>query len=180
MSDDKLNPIHPGEVLLEEFLKPMQLSQYRLAKDIGVPARRVNEIVLGKRGITTDTALRFSRYLGTSDRFWLDLQVRVVLETERDRTKVEPWRAGIEASADSEGSPNPQQVEQALAKLGPQFPRNGKMCWEFNRICEHADLCYSRNADAAVGYRVKGHRVTEEEIERATRPDVAEVADFGG
>ena len=81
----KLPPIHPGEVLLSEFLEPNGLSQYRLAKDIRVPPRRVNEIVLGKRGITADTALRLSRYFGTSDRFWLNLQVRFELEVERDR-----------------------------------------------------------------------------------------------
>ena len=81
----KLPPIHPGEVLLSEFLEPHGLSQYRLAKDIRVPPRRVNEIVLGKRGITADTALRLSRYFGTSDRFWLNLQVRFELEVERDR-----------------------------------------------------------------------------------------------
>ena len=79
-------PVSPGEMLDEEFLKPLGLTKYRLAKDIRVPARRVNEIVLGKRGITADTALRLSRYFGTSERFWLNLQVRFDLETERDRT----------------------------------------------------------------------------------------------
>lgn len=82
----KLAPIHPGEVLLAEFLEPHGLSLYRLARDIRVPARRVNEIVAGERGITADTALRLSRYFGTFDRFWLDLQVRFELETERDRS----------------------------------------------------------------------------------------------
>ena len=82
----QLKPITPGEILLEEFLKPMGVTQYRLAKDLRVPARRVNEIVLGKRGITADTALRLSRYFGTSERFWLNLQVRFELENERDRT----------------------------------------------------------------------------------------------
>ena len=82
----KLPPIHPGEVLLSEFLEPHGLSQYRLAKDIRVPPRRINEIVLGKRGITADTALRLSRYFGTSERFWLNLQVRFELEVERDRS----------------------------------------------------------------------------------------------
>jgi antitoxin HigA-1 len=94
----KLAPIHPGEVLLAEFLEPHGLSQYRLARDIGVPARRVNEIVLGKRGITADTALRLSRYFGTSDRFWLDLQVRFDLETERDRAYA-PIRSKVQAQA---------------------------------------------------------------------------------
>lgn len=81
----KLAPIHPGEVLLAEFLESHALSQYRLARDIRVPARRVNEIVLGKRGIAADTALRLSRHFGTSGRFWLNLQVRFELENERDR-----------------------------------------------------------------------------------------------
>ena len=81
----KLPPIHPGEILMEEFLKPMGLSQYRLAKDIHVPPRRVNEIVHGKRAITADTALRLSRFFGTSERFWLNLQVRYDLEVEKDR-----------------------------------------------------------------------------------------------
>ena len=82
---DKLTPIHPGEVLLEDFLLPMELSQYRLAKDISVPPRRINEIVLGKRSITADTALRLGRYFGTAERFWLNLQARYDLEVERDR-----------------------------------------------------------------------------------------------
>lgn len=85
MAQRKLAPIHPGEVLNEEFLVPLGISQYRLAKDISVPPRRVNEIVLGKRGITADTALRLSRYFGTTDRFWLNLQARYDLEIERDR-----------------------------------------------------------------------------------------------
>ena len=74
MSDDKLEPVHPGEVLLEEFLKPMGLSQNRLALDIGVHARRINEIVLRKRSITADTALRLARFFGNSPQFWLGLQ----------------------------------------------------------------------------------------------------------
>jgi addiction module HigA family antidote len=80
-------PIHPGEILLEEFLRPLQISQYRLAKDITVPARRVNEIVHGKRAISADTALRLSRYFSTSDRFWLNLQTRYDLEVQRERLK---------------------------------------------------------------------------------------------
>lgn len=74
------DPIHPGEILLEEFLRPMGISQYRLAQAIAVPARRINEIVHGKRSITPDTALRLSRALGTSDRFWLNLQTRYDLD----------------------------------------------------------------------------------------------------
>ena len=82
-----LSPIHPGEILLEEFLEPMEISQYRLAKDIGVPPRRVNEIVHGKRAISADTALRMSRYFGLSERFWLNLQTRYDLEVEKDKLK---------------------------------------------------------------------------------------------
>jgi len=74
MTEDKLSPIHPGEVLLEEFLKPMGLSQSKVALDIGVHPRRINEIVLGKRRVTADTALRLARFFGTSPQFWLGLQ----------------------------------------------------------------------------------------------------------
>lgn len=85
MPGRKLDPIHPGEVLLHDFLEPLGLSQYRLAHDISVPPRRINEIVHGTRSITADTALRLARYLGTSDRFWLNLQARYDLDVERDR-----------------------------------------------------------------------------------------------
>ena len=85
MTPKKLPPVHPGEILLEEFLEPMGISQYRLAKDISVPPRRINEIVHGLRGITADTALRLSRYFGSSERFWLNLQTRYDLEVEKDR-----------------------------------------------------------------------------------------------
>jgi addiction module HigA family antidote len=85
MASTKLPPIHPGEVLLVEFLQPMQLSQYALAKSIGVSARRINEIVLGKRSISPDTALRLSRYFGLSERFWLNLQTRYDLEVTKDQ-----------------------------------------------------------------------------------------------
>ena len=85
MSQKRLPPIHPGEILLEEFLKPMEISRYRLAKATSVPARRINEIVHGKRAITADTALRLSRFFGTSDRFWLNLQTRYDIEVEKDR-----------------------------------------------------------------------------------------------
>lgn len=77
-------PIHPGEVLLEEFLDPLGVTQHRLAVSIGVPPRRINEIVHGKRRITADTALRLARYFGTTDRFWLNLQTRYDLEVEKD------------------------------------------------------------------------------------------------
>ena len=85
MSAKKLPPIHPGEILLEEFLKPMDISQYRLAKAVSVPARRINEIVHGKRSVTADTALRLSMFFGMSDRFWLNLQTKYDLEVEKDR-----------------------------------------------------------------------------------------------
>ena len=83
--DEKLPPIHPGEILLEEFLKPMNISQYKLAKDISVPPRRINEIVHGFRAITPDTALRLSRYFGLSERFWINLQTHYDIEVEKDR-----------------------------------------------------------------------------------------------
>ncbi len=83
----KIEPIHPGEILLEEFLKPMEISQYRLAQDINVPARRINEIVLGKRAVTADTALRLSEYFGLSEKFWLNLQMRYNIEVEKDKLK---------------------------------------------------------------------------------------------
>lgn len=79
-----LPPIHPGEILREEFLLPLGVSQSRLAKDICAPARRINEIVHGKRGISADTALRLSRYFGMSDRFWINLQSRYDIEMEKD------------------------------------------------------------------------------------------------
>jgi addiction module HigA family antidote len=78
-------PMHPGEVLLTEFLEPLGVTQHRLAVAIGVPPRRINEIVHGKRGISADTALRLSRFFGTTDRFWLNMQGRYELEVERDR-----------------------------------------------------------------------------------------------
>lgn len=85
MSRNKLFPVHPGEVLLEEFLNPLGISQYRIAKDISVPARRINEIVHGKRSISADTALCLARYFGTSEKFWLNLQARYDLEVVKDR-----------------------------------------------------------------------------------------------
>lgn len=85
MPRTKLPPVHPGEILLEEYLEPLEISQYRLAKDISVPPRRINEIVHGTRSITADTALRLARYFGTSERFWLNLQARYDLETEKHR-----------------------------------------------------------------------------------------------
>jgi addiction module HigA family antidote len=84
MMNEKLNPVHPGEVLLEEFLKPMGLSQNRLSLEIGVHARRINEIVLGKRRVTADTALRLARYFGTSPQFWMGLQNDYDLDVAAD------------------------------------------------------------------------------------------------
>jgi antitoxin HigA-1 len=84
MGKKELHPVHPGEILLEEFLKPMGLSQNRLALDISVPPRRINEIVLGKRSITADTALRLARYFGNSPQFWLGLQGDYDLDVAED------------------------------------------------------------------------------------------------
>lgn len=80
-----MSPVHPGEILFEEFLRPLDVSQYQLAKELGVSARRINEIVHGQRRISADTALRLARYLGTSERFWMNLQARYDLEIEKDR-----------------------------------------------------------------------------------------------
>jgi len=84
MRTKKMAPIHPGEILMEEFLKPFGISQYKLAKDITVPARRINEIVHGNRSVTADTALRLSRYFNLSERFWLNLQARYDIEVQKD------------------------------------------------------------------------------------------------
>jgi addiction module HigA family antidote len=84
-TDTVMEPVHPGEILYEEFLAPLSLSQYQLSKEINVPPRRINEIVHGQRRITADTALRLARFFGTSERFWLNLQARYDLEIEKDR-----------------------------------------------------------------------------------------------
>jgi antitoxin HigA-1 len=84
-TDTIMAPVHPGEILLEEFLGPLGVSQYQLAKAVAVPARRINEIVHGQRRISADTALRLARYFGTSERFWMNLQARYDLEVEKDR-----------------------------------------------------------------------------------------------
>ena len=99
MTEKTLHPIHPGEILLEEFLEPLGISQYRLAKEIHVPPRRINEIIHGKRGISPDTALRLSRFFGTSERFWLNLQTRYDIEmTKRQigdqlQTEIHPLKS---------------------------------------------------------------------------------------
>ena len=95
-----ITPIHPGEILMAEFLEPLQVSQNRLAVAIGVPPRRINEIVHGKRRVTADTALRLARYFGTTDRFWLNLQTRFDLEVEKDHLgntleRIEPLKAAV-------------------------------------------------------------------------------------
>lgn len=84
MNEERIPPVHPGEVLLEDFLKPLQISQYRLAKEMNVYPRKINEIVHGKRAITADTALRLSRYFGTSAELWMNLQALYDLEKTRD------------------------------------------------------------------------------------------------
>lgn len=85
MPRKRLAPVHPGEILLHEFLEPLDLTQYRVAKSLKVPARRINEIVHGTRAVSADTALRLARFFGTSDRFWLNLQAAYDLDVERDR-----------------------------------------------------------------------------------------------
>ena len=85
----KFPPIHPGEILLEEFLKPLKISQNALSRDLDVPLQRINQIVLGKRGITVDTALRLGKYFGTTPELWLNLQSRYDLEMARDTKLVE-------------------------------------------------------------------------------------------
>ena len=85
MTPKKMLPVHPGEILFDEFLKPMNISQYRIAHDINVPPRRINEIVHGKRSITADTALRLGRYFNMSAQFWINLQSHYDLEVETDK-----------------------------------------------------------------------------------------------
>ena len=107
MAARRFPPVHPGEILLEEFLKPLEMSQYRLAKEMSVPPRRINEIVHGKRAITADTALRLSRFFGSTARFWMNLQTRYDLEKEKDRlgdrllTEVKELERGVADAASS-------------------------------------------------------------------------------
>jgi addiction module HigA family antidote len=89
MSEEKIPPVHPGEVLLEDFLKPLGISQYRLAKEMKVYPRKINEIVHGKRAVTADTALRLSRYFGTSAELWMNLQALYDLEKTRDEIETQ-------------------------------------------------------------------------------------------
>ena len=87
MKADRITPIHPGEVLLEEFLKPFEISQNQLGRELGVSPRRINEIIHGKRSLTADTALRLARYFGTSPEFWLGLQMDYDLDVAEDRLR---------------------------------------------------------------------------------------------
>lgn len=89
MSAEKMAPVHPGEILLEEYLKPLHISQNRLGRDLGVPAQRINDIIRGKRAITVDTALRLAWYFRTAPQFWLNLQVRYDLEMAAESLLVE-------------------------------------------------------------------------------------------
>lgn len=101
MQKKKLSPIHPGEVLSEEFLLPLKISQYRLAKDIHVPARRINEIVQGKRAVSADTALRLCKYFGTSAKFWLNLQTQYELDIQEEKisreleSEIKPFKEAV-------------------------------------------------------------------------------------
>ena len=111
MPGRKLPPIHPGEILREEFLDPLGLSQYRVAKETSVPPRRINEIVRGTRAISADTALRLARFFGTSERFWLNLQARYDLEVEKDRLGDRLWReVSILSPAPSPGTAKLSQM----------------------------------------------------------------------
>jgi addiction module HigA family antidote len=105
-ADTIMGPVHPGEILLEEFLKPLAVSQYQLAREISVPARRINEIVHGQRRISADTALRLARFFGTSERFWINLQSRYDLEVEKDRrrTRWHPPAHGRQLTGSPEAS----------------------------------------------------------------------------
>ena len=108
-----LTPIHPGEVLLEEFMQPLGISQYRLAKDTSVPPRRINEIVKGQRSISADTALRLSKFFGTSEMFWLNLQARFDLEVERQRLG---RRIDAEVRAFAAPAPKPRAASKTVAR----------------------------------------------------------------
>src|SRR5437764_13420512 len=103
MARQKMAPIHPGEILREEFLAPLGISQYRLAKETSVPPRRINEIVHGTRAVTADTALRLARYFGTTERFWLNLQAHYDLEVEKDRlgTRLDREVKALETARDN-------------------------------------------------------------------------------
>jgi addiction module HigA family antidote len=115
-----LSPVHPGEILAEEFLAPLGVTQYRVAKDTNVPARRINEIVKGKRSITADTALRLARYFGTSELFWLNLQARYDLEMERDR---------LGARLDAEVHVFQQPIKPVARTANSKYPRSARSAY---------------------------------------------------
>ena len=120
----KLAPVHPGDMLLEEFLKPMGISQYRLANDIGVHPRLINEIVHGNRTITADTAFRLSRYFGLSERFWLNLQAPFDLEVEKDRLE---GRRSMRSILDFQHSPtviSSRRISFTISSIRRDCPRS--------------------------------------------------------
>lgn len=128
-----LVPIHPGEVLAEEFLGPLGVTQYRLAKDTSVPARRINEIVKGERSISADTALRFAKYFGTSNLFWLNLQARYDLEIQKDRlgkrldAEVHAFRLPARSKPDRSSVVSPLKVQPGRSKAARSgFVRKAK------------------------------------------------------
>gem|GEM_PF-523673 len=139
-----MEPIHPGEILLEEFLSPLNISQYKLAKDISVPPRRINEIILGKRSISADNALRLSRYFGLSERFWLNLQSRYDLEIEKEKlhNKAIPLDDKNQASPEMGASPLEvgRKERMFLFELGTL-----KICYRYFRINTSA-ICTAFNA----------------------------------
>lgn len=127
---ERLPPVHPGEVLLEDFMKPLGLTQYRVAKDIGVPQLRISQIINGKRGITTDTAMRLARYFGTSAEVWLRLQARYDLEVAEDAT-------GERLTQEVKPLEREETLDEMLARVTPQNrhgeadrgPAVGKEVW---------------------------------------------------
>ncbi|MGZ5446213.1 MAG: HigA family addiction module antitoxin [Thermoanaerobaculia bacterium] len=127
-----LPPVHPGEVLAEEFLGPLGLTQYRLAKDTSVPARRINEIVKGERAIRADTALRFAKCFGTSDLFWLNLEARFDLEVQRDRlrkrleTEVHVFERAATPRSSSTSPKRPPNAERNDRTARSAFVRKAK------------------------------------------------------
>jgi addiction module HigA family antidote len=108
-----LPPVHPGEILAKEFLAPLGLTQYRLARETSVPPRRINEIVKGERSITADTALRLARYFGTSDLFWLNLQAKYDLEVQKDRLGS---RLATEVHVFQAAAPTPAAAAQSAVR----------------------------------------------------------------
>jgi len=131
----KLPPVHPGEILQEEFLKPMGISQYRLAKDTRVPARRVNEIVHGTRAITADTALRLARYFGTSPAFWMNLQTRYDLEVHKDRlgARIEREIPGLDPARAQSGARDAMDARIAAWRRKDLLPHRRVVRGDYRR-----------------------------------------------